>query len=108
MLKIKKGDEIIVIAGKDKGKRGTVQQVLPKQERLFISGINMITKHVKPNPNKNIEGGIVTREASLHVSNVAIFNTLTQKADRVGTKLLEDGRKIRIFKSNNESIDVLK
>jgi len=105
MRKLKKGDEIIVIAGKDKGKRGTITLVMPEKDRLLIEGINMVKKHQKPNPNMGVPGGIVDKEMPLHMSNVAIFNPATGKADRVGIKILDDGRKVRIFKSNNEVID---
>ncbi len=106
MFKIKKGDEVVVIAGKSKGKRGAVLRVLPTDERVVVAGVNVIKKHVKPNPNKGVEGGIIEREASLHVSNVAIYNPLTKKADRVGFKILSDDKKVRIFRSNGELIDV--
>jgi len=105
MRKLKKGDEIIVIAGKDKGKRGTINLVMPEKDRLMVEGINMVKKHQKPNPNLGVPGGIVDKEMPLHISNVAIFNPATGKADRVGIKILDDGRKVRIFKSNNEVID---
>ena len=105
MRKLRKGDEIIVITGKDKGKRGTITQVLPSQDRLLVEGINMVKKHQKPNPNLGIPGGRVDKEMPLHVSNVAICNPARGKADRVGIKILDDGRKVRIFKSNNEAID---
>jgi len=105
MQKLKKGDDIIVIAGKDKGKRGTVTTVMPQNDRVLVEGINMVKKHQKPNPAMGAPGGIVEKEMPLHVSNVAIFNPGTGKADRVGIKILEDGRKVRIFKSNNEVID---
>ncbi len=104
MLKLKRDDEIIVIAGKDKGKRGKVLKV-QADGRLVISGINMIKKHQKPNPQMNISGGIIEKEAPIQASNVAIFNGGTQKADRVGFKVLEDGKKIRVFKSNGEAVD---
>lgn len=102
MLKIKREDEIIVIAGKDKGKRGAVQQVLDNG-RLIVAGVNMVKKHVKANPNSGIQGGIVEQEASLNASNVAIWNPKTQKADRVGFRF-EDGQKVRFFKSNGETL----
>jgi large subunit ribosomal protein L24 len=105
MRKLKKGDEIIVIAGKDKGKRGTVTLMMPENDRLMVEGINLVKKHQKPNPNLGVPGGIVDKEMPLHISNVAIFNPATGKADRVGIKILDDGRKVRIFKSNNEVID---
>ncbi len=104
MRKIKRDDEVIVIAGRDKGKRGKVVKVL-QDERLIVSGIQMIKKHQKPNPQAGAPGGIVEREAPIQVSNVAIFNPATEKADRVGFKILEDGKKERIFKSNGESVD---
>ncbi len=105
MRKLRKGDEIIVIAGKDKGKRGTLTQMIAEKNRVVVEGINMAKKHQKPNPNLGVPGGIVEKEMPLHVSNVAIFNPATGKADRVGIKILDDGRKVRIFKSNNEVID---
>jgi large subunit ribosomal protein L24 len=105
MQKLKKGDDIIVIAGKDKGKRGTITRVLSEDSRVLVEGINMVKKHQKPNPAMGVPGGIVEKEMPLHVSNVAIFNPGSGKADRVGIKILEDGRKVRIFKSNNEVID---
>ncbi|PID55014.1 MAG: 50S ribosomal protein L24 [Gammaproteobacteria bacterium] len=103
MLKIKRDDEVIILAGKDKGKRGTVRKVLT-DNRLLVSGVNMIKKHTKPNPNMGVAGGIVEKEAPIQVSNVAIFNPSTNKADRVGFKT-EDGKKVRIFKSSGEVID---
>lgn len=104
MQKIKRSDEVIVITGRDKGKRGTVNKVLP-DGRLIVSGIQMIKKHQKPNPQIGVAGGIIEKEAPIQVSNVAIYNPATQKADRVGFKLLEDGKKIRVFKSNGEAVD---
>jgi len=103
MNKIKRDDEVIIIAGKDKGKRGKVSRVLT-DGRVIVSGINMIKKHTKPNPMLGTPGGIVEKEAPIHASNVAIFNAATNKADRVGFKVLEDGSKVRIYKSNNEVI----
>ncbi|PIE20503.1 MAG: 50S ribosomal protein L24 [Neptuniibacter caesariensis] len=102
MRKIKRDDEVIVIAGKDKGKRGTVMRVL--NDRLVVSGINMVKKHTKPNPMLGKPGGIVEKEAAIAVSNVAIFNPQTGKGDRVGFKVLEDGTKTRIYKSTGEVI----
>lgn len=102
MRKIKRDDEVIVIAGKDKGKRGSVMRVL--DDRLIVSGINMVKKHTKPNPMLGKAGGIVEKEAAIAVSNVAIFNPQTSKGDRVGFKILEDGTKSRIFKSTGEII----
>jgi len=104
MKKIRKDDEVIVIAGRDKGKRGKVSRVLDN-EKLIVSGINMVKRHTKPNPMAGKPGGIVEKESPIHLSNVAIYNTLTNKADRVGFRVLEDGTKVRIFKSNQEVID---
>lgn len=104
MAKIKRDDEVVVVAGKDKGKRGKVVSVL--EGRVVVAGLNLVKKHVKPNPNRGEQGGIVEREASLDISNVALFNQATQKADRVGYKVLEDGVKVRVFKSTGEVVDV--
>lgn len=104
MKKIKRDDEVIVIAGKDNGKRGNVNRVM-SDGRLVVSGINMIKKHTKPNPMLGTPGGIVEKEAPIQASNVAIFNPTTSKADRVGFKVLEDGKKVRVFKSNDELVD---
>jgi large subunit ribosomal protein L24 len=104
MNKIKKGDEVIIITGKDKGKRGTVLSVV-SDSKLLVEGINSVKKHQKPNPNKGIEGGITEKQMPVQISNVAIYNAQTQKADRVGFKVLEDGKKVRFFKSNNEVLD---
>lgn len=103
MLKIKSEDEVIVLAGKDKGKRGKVRKVLDNN-KLVVSGVNMVKKHTKPNPQAGVAGGIVENEAPIQVSNVAIFNPGTNKADRVGFKV-EGDRKVRIFKSSGEVID---
>lgn len=105
MRKIKKGDEVIVLTGKDKGKRGKVKQVL-ENDRVIVEGINIVKKHQRPVPARGIPGGIIEKEMPIHISNVAIFNPMTGKADRVGFRFLEDGRKVRYFKSNNEVIDV--
>ncbi|MCY1247218.1 50S ribosomal protein L24 [compost metagenome] len=102
MQKIRRDDEVIVIAGKDKGKRGKVLKVLA-DDRLVVGGVNLIKRHTKPNPMLNQQGGIVEKEAPLHVSNVAIFNPETSKADRVGFKV-EDGKKIRVFKSTQKPV----
>lgn len=102
MLKIRKNDDVIIITGKDKGNRGSVMQVL--EDRLLVSGVNKVKKHQKPNPVKGLTGGIVSREMSIHASNVAIYNSATKKADRVGIKTLSDGKKVRVFKSNGEVI----
>ena len=103
MQKIKRDDEVIVIAGKDKGKRGTVKRVL--DNRFVVSGVNMIKRHTKPNPMAGNQGGIVEREDPIHASNVAIFNSETGKADRVGFQVKEDGTKVRIYKSTQTQID---
>jgi large subunit ribosomal protein L24 len=103
MMKIKSEDEVIILAGKDKGKRGKVRKVLD-DNRLIVSGINMNKKHTKPNPQMGVPGGIVEKEAPMQISNVAIFNSATNKADRVGFKVDGD-TKVRIFKSNGEAID---
>jgi large subunit ribosomal protein L24 len=104
MRKIKKGDDVIVITGKDKGKRGTVLRVVDI-EHVLVEGANRVKKHQRPNPMRNTAGGIVDKEMPLHVSNVAIFNPTTKKADRIGTKLLDDGRRVRCYNSNGEVID---
>ena len=103
MRKIKSNDEVIVIAGKDKGKRGTVSRLVG-ENKVIVSGINVIKRHTKPNPNAGITGGIVEKEAAMDISNVAIFNPETSKADRVGF-LVEDGLKKRVYKSTNKVID---
>jgi large subunit ribosomal protein L24 len=103
MQKIRRDDEVIVIAGKDKGKRGKVLKVLA-DSRVLVSGVNLIKRHTKPNPMAGVQGGIVEREAPMHLSNVAIFNAETNKADRVGFKV-EDGKKIRVFKSTQKPVD---
>jgi large subunit ribosomal protein L24 len=103
MRKIKKGDNVIVIAGRDKGKRGDVAQIVDANH-VLVSGVNQVKKHAKPNPMKNQPGGIVTKEMPIDVSNVAIYNPVTKKADRIGMRMLEDGRKVRFFKSNGEQI----
>ena len=102
--KIRKGDDVIVLAGKDKGKRGTVLRVL--EDRVVVENINLAKKHVKPNPNIGEQGGIVDKEMPLHVSNVALYNPTANKGDRVGFKTLDDGRKVRVYKSNGEVVDV--
>ncbi|CAA0111992.1 MULTISPECIES: 50S ribosomal protein L24 [Zhongshania] len=104
MRKIKREDEIIVLTGKDKGKRGVVQKVMDNN-KLLVSGINMIKKHQRPNPQLGVAGGIVEKEAPIQVSNVAIYNPASKKADRVGFKVAEDGSKTRIFKSSGEAVD---
>jgi large subunit ribosomal protein L24 len=103
MNKIRKGDEIIVITGRDKGKRGTISQRVD-DSHVLVDGINLVKKHTKPNPLKGTNGGIVEKSMPIHQSNVAIFNAASGKADRVGIKLLADGKKVRVFKSNGEEI----
>jgi len=104
MKKIKQNDDVIVIAGKDKGKRGTVIKIV-SEERVVVENINMAKRHTKPNPNKSIAGGIVSKEMPINISNIALYNPATKKAGRVGIRTLEDGRKVRFFKSDNEVID---
>ena len=104
MAKIKRDDEVVVLAGKDKGKRGTVRKVLDA-DRVVVSGINMIKKHTKPNPQAGVAGGIVEKEAPIQVSNIAIFNPSSNKADRVGYRVEDDGKKVRVYKSSGEVID---
>jgi large subunit ribosomal protein L24 len=103
--KIKKGDEVIVTTGKDRGRQGTVLRVYD-DERVLVENINVVKKHQKPNPNAGVGGGIIEKEMPLHVSNVMLFNPITKKGDRVGIRTLEDGRKVRYFKSNDEVVDV--
>ena len=104
MEKIRKGDEVVVITGKDKGKRGTVLARVDA-DHVLVEGVNRAKKHVKPNPIKGVQGGIVDKDVPIHISNVALFNPATKKADRVGIKALEDGRKVRVFKSNGELVN---
>lgn len=104
MRKIRKGDQVVVLAGKDKGKRGSVLRISPADETVVVEGINRLKKHQKPNPLKGHTGGIVEREVPLHISNVGLLNPATQRADRVGFKVVE-GRKVRFFKSNGEVVD---
>ena len=103
MSKIKKGDNIVVIAGRDKGKRGDIARIVGPSH-VIVNGINTVKKHTRPNPMKNQPGGIVTKEMPIDVSNVAIWNPVTKQADRIGIRRLEDGRKVRFFKSNGEQI----
>ena len=105
MNKIRKGDEVVVIAGKDKGRRGAVLKVL-ENDRILVENVNMAKKHQRPNPNAGVTGGIVDKEMPIHISNVMLYNPVTKKGDRVGLRKLEDGRKVRFFKSNNEVVDV--
>ncbi len=104
MQKIKRDDQVIVITGKDKGKTGAVTRMLD-DGRVYVSGVNMIKRHTKGNPQMNQPGGIIEKEAPIQASNVAIYNSATNKADRVGIKELEDGKKVRVFKSTGEEID---
>jgi len=104
MQKLKQGDEVIVLIGKDKGKRGRISQFL--NEKIMVEGVNRVKKHQKPNPNAGVQGGIIEKEMPIHKSNVALYNPATKKADKVGFKSLDDGKKVRYFKSNNEIIDV--
>ena len=105
MNKIKKGDTVTVLIGRDRGKRGTVTRVYA-DNRVTVEGINLVKRHTRSNPQANVAGGIVEKEAPLQISNVALYNPMTQKADRVGIRVLEDGRKVRFFKSNGEVVDV--
>ena len=104
MKKIRKGDMVVLIAGRDKGRKGAVVEVLA-DDRVRVEGLNMSKKHQRPNPQMNVPGGIIEREAPVHISNVMILNPATQKGDRVGFKALADGRKVRVFKSNREMVD---
>lgn len=104
MLRIKKGDDVIVVAGKDKGRRGSVLKVIDK--RVVVENVNMAKKHVRPNPNSGEQGGIVEREMPIHASNVMLYNPIAKKGDRAGFRTLEDGRKVRYFKSDNEVVDI--
>ena len=104
MQKIKKGDDVIVLAGKDKGKQGVVLRLVG-DNNVLVEGVNMVKKHQKPNPNKGISGGIVDKNMPIHISNLGLYNPVTKKADKVGFKFLEDGKKVRTFRSNNEIVD---
>ena len=104
MAKIRKGDNVVVLTGKDKGKRGAVT-LRVDDEHVVVEGVNRVKKHARPNPMKGLPGGIVEKEMPIHVSNIGLFNPATQKADRVGYKQLDDGRKVRVFKSNGEVVD---
>ena len=105
MSKLRKGDDVVVLSGRDKGKRGTLLQII-ENNRILVDNVNVIKKHVKPNPNRGETGGIIEKEAPIQISNVALFNPNTNKADRVGYKVLEDGRKVRVFKSDGEVADL--
>ena len=103
--KFRQGDEVVVLTGKDKGKRGTITKVITDTARVVVDNVNIVKKHQKPNPQMNVPGGIIDKEMPIDVSNVAIFNPTTGKADRVGFRILDDGRKVRYFKSNGEVLD---
>lgn len=104
MRKIRSSDEVVVITGKDKGRRGKIMQVL-EEGKILVQGVNRVKKHVKPNPNAGVQGGIIEKEMPMDASNVMLVNPATGKGDRVGFKLLDDGKKIRVFKSNSERVD---
>ncbi|MEQ8660873.1 MAG: 50S ribosomal protein L24 [Gammaproteobacteria bacterium] len=104
MSKVRKGDQVYVITGRDKGKRGTVVRVYA-DERVVVEGVNMVKRHTKPNPQLGTPGGIIEKEAPIQVSNIALYNPVTQKPDRIGFRVLDDGRKVRYFKSNGEVVD---
>jgi large subunit ribosomal protein L24 len=104
MQRIRKGDEVVVLSGRDKGKRGTVLRRIDA-EHVVVEGVNRVKKHQRPNPMKGEQGGIIDKDLPIHVSNIALYNPATQKADRAGVKTLEDGRKVRVFKSNGEQVE---
>jgi large subunit ribosomal protein L24 len=104
MNKIRKGDEVVVIAGRDKGRRGAVIRLLD-ESHVLVENVNMVKKHQKPNPQRNLQGGIIEKEAPLEISKIALWNPATKKADRVGIRALADGRRVRFFKSNKEVVD---
>jgi large subunit ribosomal protein L24 len=106
MRKIRKGDDVVVRTGKDSGKRGTVLKVLPELGKVVVENVNIVKKHTKPNPQRGVSGGIMEKEMPIDASNVMLYNPQTKKADRVGFRILQDGRKVRIFKSTNEAVDV--
>ena len=105
MQKLRTGDEVIVLTGKSKGQRGKISKIITDKGRVVVDGVNMMKKHVKPNPQAGVQGGIVEMEAALDISNVALFNSETAKADKVGIKVQEDGKRVRFFKSNGELVD---
>ena len=105
MSRLKKGDEVVVIAGKDKGRRGAIIKVL-ERERVIVQNLNMAKKHQRPNPNAGVTGGIVEHEMPIHISKVMLFNPVTKKGDRLSVRRLDNGRKVRIFRSNKEVVDV--
>ncbi len=106
MMRIRKGDEVVVNAGKDKGKRGLVLSVHSDTDEVVVENVNMVKKHTKGNPMQGAPGGIIEKEAAIDISNVSIWNPVTNKGDKIGFRLLEDGQKVRFFKSNNEVVDV--
>ncbi len=106
MRKIRKGDDVIVTVGKDRGKRGTVLKVMSEVDKLVVENVNVVKRHTKPNPQRGVTGGIVEKEMPIDQSNVMLYNPQTDKGDRVGIRTLDDGRKVRYFKSNNEVVDV--
>ena len=106
MNKIKKGDEVVVLAGKDKGKRGVVVKVIEGRDRIIVENVNMVKRHTKGNPMQGTAGGIIEKEMPVDISNIAIWNPVSNKGDRIGFKHLEDGRKVRIFKSTSEVVDI--
>lgn len=105
MQRIRKGDDVVVIAGRDKGKRGSVLRVM-SDGRVVVADVNMVKRHTKPNPNRGVTGGIIEKEMPLDPSNIMLFNPQTSKGDRVGFRILEDGRKVRYFKSTDEVVDI--
>ncbi len=106
MNKIKKGDEVIVLTGKDKGKRSVVLKVIEERDRIVVENVNMVKRHTKGNPMQGTAGGIVEKEMPIHISNMAVWNPVSNKGDRIGFKTLEDGRKVRVFRSTNEVVDI--
>lgn len=106
MNRIRKGDEVVILAGKDKGKRGVILRVLGNEDKVVVENINMAKRHTKGNPMQGTPGGIIEKEMPVHISNVALWNPVSKKADRVGFRKLEDGRKVRYFKSNDEVVDI--
>ncbi|BAU49895.1 50S ribosomal protein L24 [Sulfurifustis variabilis] len=105
MRKIRKGDQVVVLAGRDKGKRGSILRVL-ENDRVLVEGVNIVKRHTRPNPNRGVTGGIIDKEAPIHVSNVALYNAATGKGERVGIRTLENGTKVRYFKKSGETADV--
>jgi large subunit ribosomal protein L24 len=106
MNRIRNGDEVIVIAGKDRGRRGRILRIFSSEQQVLVENINVVKKHVRPNPNQGVTGGIEEKEKPIHISNVMLFNPRTNRGDRVGFRVLENGKKVRFFKSDNEVVDV--